>query len=184
VLDAVDDPGIIAAWREGKVTFAELEALTRAPRSLYEAHCRLLDREPERWPGEDQDMVTESKRVFFNNCRARPHATLYGAGAFYDLDRVGRQATMATDLQPGDECVVATPTREGDIDFDWFSFSREAIMTMPDEPGTKVRVLFGERIRSQTLSKAHAAEMEPYKVFFNVNGHFKRPSVIRPRSSR
>jgi MoxR-like ATPase len=59
VLEAVDDPGIIAAWREGKLTYAELEAFTCAPRALYEAHCRLLDREPESWPGEEDDMVTE-----------------------------------------------------------------------------------------------------------------------------
>jgi hypothetical protein len=55
VLDAVDDPGTITAWREGKVTFTELEALTRAPRSLYEAHCRLLGREPEPWSNEEED---------------------------------------------------------------------------------------------------------------------------------
>src|SRR5277367_5040374 len=35
VLDAVDDPGIITAWREHKVAFAELEAMTRASRTLY-----------------------------------------------------------------------------------------------------------------------------------------------------
>jgi hypothetical protein len=59
VLEAVDEPGIIAAWREGKLTYAELEALTRAPRALYEAHCRLLDRQPEPWPGDEIDMVSE-----------------------------------------------------------------------------------------------------------------------------
>jgi RNA polymerase sigma-70 factor (subfamily 1) len=54
----MDDPGMITAWREGKITFAELEALTRAPRALYEAHCRLLDCNPEPWPGEE-DLVDE-----------------------------------------------------------------------------------------------------------------------------
>jgi hypothetical protein len=57
VLAAVDDPGLITAWRESKVTFAELEVMTHAPRVLYEAHCRLLDREPEPWPGEEEDMT-------------------------------------------------------------------------------------------------------------------------------
>jgi MoxR-like ATPase len=65
VLGAVDDPGIISAWREGKVTFAELEALTRAPRALYEAYCRLLGRDPEPWPGEEEDLVTELPRPKF-----------------------------------------------------------------------------------------------------------------------
>ena len=41
-------------------------------------------------------------------------------------------------------------------------------------------VQFGKRLRSKILSKADAAETEPYSVFFNVNGHFKRPSVIKP----
>jgi hypothetical protein len=63
VLDAVDDPGLITAWREGKLTYAELEALTRAPRALDEAHCRLLDRKPEPWPREEEDMVTEVEVV-------------------------------------------------------------------------------------------------------------------------
>src|SRR5206468_3502444 len=36
-----------------------LEAMTRAPRALYEAHCRLLDREPEPWHGEEGDLITE-----------------------------------------------------------------------------------------------------------------------------
>src|SRR2546429_209490 len=57
VSSAVDEPGIITAWRQGKIAFDELEAMTRAPRVLYEAHCRLLGREPEPWPGE----LTEGK---------------------------------------------------------------------------------------------------------------------------
>ena len=57
VLGAVDAPGTIAAWRAGTVTFAELATLTRAPRALYEAHCRLLDIQPEFWPGPEGDLV-------------------------------------------------------------------------------------------------------------------------------
>lgn len=121
------------------------------------------------------------RRFYFNNCRARNHAVLYPAGAFYDLYRFGRQANMATGLRPGDECVVATPAEGGDIDFTWFSFTHEGIMEMPDEPGTKVRVQFGKRIRSEYLPKAEAARSDLYSVFFNVKGHFKRPSVIQPR---
>jgi hypothetical protein len=59
VLAAVDDPGIITAWRESKVAFAELDAMTRAPRALYEAHCRLLEREPELWPDYEGDLITK-----------------------------------------------------------------------------------------------------------------------------
>jgi MoxR-like ATPase len=59
ILDAVDDPGIVAAWRARKVTFGDLEELTRAPRALYEVHCRLLGIEPEPWPGPEDDMIPQ-----------------------------------------------------------------------------------------------------------------------------
>jgi hypothetical protein len=88
---------------------------------------------------------------------------------------------MATDLSPGDECIVATPTENGDIKFTWFSFTNERIMEMPDEPGSKVRVQFGEQIRSECLPKSKAASTGPYSAFFNIKGHFKRPSVIKPK---
>jgi hypothetical protein len=57
VLDAVTAPGALAAWRDGTVTFPELEALTRAPRALYEAHCRLLGLEPGPWGPGEGDLV-------------------------------------------------------------------------------------------------------------------------------
>jgi hypothetical protein len=36
---------------------------------------------------------------FFNNCRARDHAGIYGGNAFYDLNRTGKQAEMANNLK-------------------------------------------------------------------------------------
>jgi hypothetical protein len=63
VLAAVDELGIIAAWRQGKVTFAELEGLTRAPRALYEAHCLVLQRQPEQWPADEGDLITETEAL-------------------------------------------------------------------------------------------------------------------------
>ena len=86
---------------------------------------------------------------------------------------------MATNLQLGEECVVATPAEDDDIMFGWFRFTHEAVM--PAEDGVGVRVLFGEFLRSETLCRDEAIATEPYSVFFNVNGHFKRPSVVRPR---
>jgi MoxR-like ATPase len=65
VLAAVDDPGFITAWRQNQVSFAELEAMTRAPRALYEARCRLLDRKLDPWPGEEEDMVTDIRKPRF-----------------------------------------------------------------------------------------------------------------------
>jgi hypothetical protein len=117
---------------------------------------------------------------FFNNCRARDHVGIYGENAFFDLGLDGKQAEMATDLKRGEECVVATPNEDGDIGFVWFSFTEEKIML--DENGISQRVQFGKRLRSDTLSKTEAAETEPYSVFFNVNGHFKRPSIVKPKN--
>ena len=86
---------------------------------------------------------------------------------------------MATDIQAGDECVVATPAQDGEIEFGWFRFSHKQVM--PDDTGKRLRVFFGQPIRSDRLSKTEAATGEPYSVFFNVLGHFKRPSALRSR---
>jgi hypothetical protein len=122
--------------------------------------------------------------MLFNNSRCRPHSQLFGAGAFYDLNQYGRQANMATDLEPGQHCCVATPAEGDDIVFAWYCFSGERQVQdpapRPDAPTTTVRVLFGEWLGSETLPRADAVTTAPYAAFFNVNGHFKRPSVIRP----
>lgn len=133
------------------------------------------------------DMRTDPPVWFCNNRRRLAHASLYGAGAFYDLRRDGRQATMATDLRPGDRCVVATPTEDGEIQFSWFTFLHDKVKPIkPAEPGVTVRVLFGESIQgmSETMSKTAARGVEPYDYFFNVDGGFKRPSVMKPRRKR
>jgi len=118
--------------------------------------------------------------MLFNNCRSRPHAQLFGAGAFDDMNQHGLQASMATDLEPGQHCYVATPAANDNIEFAWYCFSHEELMANPTEPGQTVRVFFGEWLGSETLPRAEAIGTEPYSDFFNVNGHFKRPSAIRP----
>ena len=117
--------------------------------------------------------------MLFNNCRSRPHAQLYG-GAFYDLNQCGLQANMATDLQPGLHCCVATPTRNDDIEFAWYCFAEKRLMPDPDDTSSIVRVFFGEHLGTETFPRNEALTTEPYSDFFNVNGHFKRPSAIRP----
>ena len=114
--------------------------------------------------------------VFFNNYRGRKHSELYGDEAFYDLNLTGRHATMATNLRKRDKCVVATADSSNVVEFSWFAFSHELVL--PDERGIDCRVFFGELLRSEKLPKTEASETEPYSIFFNVNGHFKRQSVI------
>jgi len=111
----------------------------------------------------------------FNNCRNRDH-TRYGAGAFYDLDLGGYQATMAKGLRPGDCCIVAS-YGEGLVIFDWYAFAHEKRMF--GEDGRLVRVLFGRLRSSEFLAKPLAAETHPYAQFFDCHGRFKIASVLR-----
>jgi hypothetical protein len=115
--------------------------------------------------------------VFFNNCHGDDYAEIYGIGAFYDLKTVGIQATKATNLSVGQQCIVATPVRGDLIVFRWFSFLRETVM--PDKNGEPCRVFFGKYLKSDTLSKSAAVRHDHYSVYFNKNGHFKRQSVIQ-----
>ena len=117
--------------------------------------------------------------VFFNNCRCRDHVGLFGATAFYDLNTTGLQAKMATNLQPGQECVVASYDENGGVLFGWYTLTKESIEPDPAEPGMKVRVFRGKPIKSEQLSKSKAAKTKPYSVFFNKRGDFKRPSIVK-----
>jgi hypothetical protein len=120
--------------------------------------------------------------VFFNNCEGRDHATLYGPGAFYDLETTGTHAQLAKDLQQGTECVVATQSANKQVTFRWFSFFREDVL--PAEDRSPTRVFFGQELRSETMSKAAAAATEAYAAFFDVNGNFKQQSVPTANKGR
>jgi hypothetical protein len=113
--------------------------------------------------------------AYFNNCRGDDYSH-YGGGAFYDLRTEGIQATQATDLSVGQECVVASQTKDGQVTFNWYTFQREAIILGKD--GTSYRVFFGKHIKIETLSKQAAAQNNLYSIFFTKKGYFKRQSVI------
>ena len=115
--------------------------------------------------------------VYFNNCQRREHERIYGSGAFYDLNTFGSQATKAHNLGVGQQCIVATPEKDGMVVFSWYELLRES--DMPDDKGDRYRVFFGKRIKSGTLSKGDAARDGLYSTFFDKNGKFKRPSVIQ-----
>ena len=116
--------------------------------------------------------------TLFNNCKGRPHSTLFGSGAFFDLNTDGRQAEQATDLRVGSICIVAQqPDDRNRVRFDRCSFTSERIMPDPDS-GNDVRVLFGELLDSETLAKADAARHPVYSDLFNVKGHFKQTAVV------
>jgi hypothetical protein len=126
-------------------------------------------------------MPTVNEDIYYlSNCNGRRHARMYGPGAFYDLDVEGHQAKLATDITNGQKCVVATPTKNRDIAFEWFVLSR--IVIQPDDEDVRCRVFFGERIDEETLSKTDAARHPLYKIFFDKNGNFKHGhSVLRSK---
>jgi len=120
----------------------------------------------------------------FNNCHERKHIFLYGRQAFFDLETTGPQAKVADRLVDvlavGETCIVATPDIAGDITFDWYRFSREEVKLDP-ERNVPCHAYFGEHFDTATLSRVEARRRPPYAQFFNINGHFKRPSVQRAR---
>ncbi len=120
--------------------------------------------------------------IYVNNCRGRDHVTYFGPDAFFDLNITGKQAEMAKNLQPGTECIVASYSANNNahVVFRWYIFSHESIDSDPHTPDTQVRVFRGteSKLKRKRISKLQAAKMKPYSAFFNVLGHFKRPSVI------
>jgi hypothetical protein len=120
--------------------------------------------------------------VYMNNLHGRDHEGIYGAQAFFDLSHTGQQAEMAPNLQPNDECIVASyiDKRRGDqrmVTFKRYVFLREAPCPS-EEHGVSCRVLFGELASVTTLPKSAAVKESLYAPFFNKAGNFKRRSVV------
>jgi hypothetical protein len=124
--------------------------------------------------------------MHFNNCKKRDHLALYGSDAFFDLEVTGPQSSMAdrleNELNVGDRCIVATPDVVGDVTcdvtFNSYRFSRHAILPDPVR-NVSCHAYFGELVGSHTMSRPEAMAHSIYSHFFNVNGHFKRRSVMR-----
>jgi uracil-DNA glycosylase len=117
---------------------------------------------------ENREMI-----VYFNNSRNKRHAELYGKGAFFDLWASDERARR---LSAGQKCIVASQGLNKQITFDWYSFLREAHGLYEGKPS---RVFYGDLIKTETHTKADANRIGPYSTFFDKNGNFKRPAVIR-----
>jgi len=118
----------------------------------------------------DQDTV-----VYFNNCKNRDHATIFGEGAFFDLVATGPQARMALNLSIDQKCVVASNPTGSQVVFGWYALTSEEVLLDGD---TECRVFFGTLLSTETMTKSKAAQTKRFAAFFNVNGYFKRPSAI------
>ena len=172
-------------WRE----LFEPEQLTIARRRLEDVRCEMppedttrqepeVGEEPESSDAPDGTAAPDWV-VYFNNCKNRPHERLFGAGAFYDLDVTGFQASQAVGLPVGQECVVAKMASNNRVTFTWYSFLRERrLRERGNEDRGLYRVLFGDLLLAETFSKEAATAHPRYRAFFNVRGHFKQQSTI------
>lgn len=118
-------------------------------------------------------------RAHMNNLHGRNHEQIYGSGAFFDLDLVGRQATMVVGLSPMSECVVASyaDKKRPTVVLKTFHLLREAVCPS-EKPGESCRVFFGRLIKEVRMTKMEARIMPEYAAFFNKRGDFKRPSAF------
>ncbi len=91
-------------WRE----LFEPEQLAVARKRLSDVKCDLPPEDSEDVTTVAAEIATPAKVVYFNNCKNRPHETLFGQGAFYDLNISGNQATQALNLQCGQLCAAVT----------------------------------------------------------------------------
>lgn len=76
---------------------------------------------------------------------------MYGPAAFFDLNTTGDQATLANDLRSGKQCIVASLTGDGRINFDGYSFTHDTDGSRDTD--IHCRVLFGVFIRSEVLTR-------------------------------
>lgn len=123
--------------------------------------------------------MTQSKIPLFNNCVGRNHADVYSrSDAFFDLDVVGHQANQATEVTPGESCLVAQAANaEDEIRFDRYTL-KEIVVLKDKYKGTKGRVFCGDLESSEVIPRSQACEHPEYREVFNSLTHFKRTSVV------
>lgn len=124
---------------------------------------------------------TSDRQFLFNNCRGRDYVYHFKTGAFFDLDRDGKQASMAKSIRRGDVCIVATQNKQRRIvTFTRYKLSHVEIMI--DKKDRPCRVFFGKQLGSPLqMPKNKAAKTRIYRDFFNKNGHFLQTAVPRNR---
>lgn len=117
--------------------------------------------------------------MYFINSRNRKHQEIFGSDAFYDLNKFGNQAKLATNLQKGDICIVASYEDNKNIivKLSWYEFLNER--SADDNKGIPCRVLCGELQKSESILKTDAAKDPRYAYFFNKLGNFQRKSVLK-----
>lgn len=122
--------------------------------------------------------------MYFINCGNRDHKRLFGADAFFDLEKEASQAAMAQDLRPGDICITARYADKARtmVDMSWYRFTHTT--NQSDDKGIPQRVLHGILETSESISKVQAAADPRYQYMFAKTGAFKRRSVLRRTGDR
>ncbi|MCW8108899.1 DUF3883 domain-containing protein [Alteromonas ponticola] len=116
--------------------------------------------------------------VLLNNSRRRDHESLFGNGAFYDLDVIGGQSKYLTEISYGQICVVAhfkDIRTKNVVVFSWYKF--ESIKYLIDDKNTKVRAFFGILLYEDEYYYHGLNEHIIYGELFNKNSVFKQVSV-------
>jgi len=98
--------------------------------------------------------------------------------AFFDLETEGHQASQATELSTGDECLVAQKANDAnEVRFDRYIL--KGIHVLKDKyTGSMGRVFCGDHVSFELLPKLQACEHPEYREIFNSLNHFKRTAIV------
>jgi len=116
---------------------------------------------------------------YLNNCKNLRHAMIYGGSAIFDLWAEGFEDNRARAMAPGDTCLVASRAGNGRIEFAWYQFTKNRLLSASVTQPKAVWVIEGSLERSETLPRQAAIQHANYSRFFNKKGHFNQWSVLR-----
>ena len=124
--------------------------------------------------------MTNADVAYLNNCKKRPHRTLFGAGAFFDLNTTGAQSKDAEKLVIGKEYLVGSRGDGDHVIFNTYRLEKKEQKPEKEKPAPLYWVLSGELLESVTVTQARAVINPRFAPFFDKLGRFKQVSVIWP----
>jgi hypothetical protein len=114
---------------------------------------------------------------FLNNCQLRPHSEIFNEEyAIFDLSVPSVGFDAFTGVKFGSIVIVANKISDSEIVFKTCRYTAKKLMD--DNIGIRCLVLLGDVMNEEVLAKSEAAKHKLYKNYFDVNGNFKRASVL------
>jgi len=114
---------------------------------------------------------------FLNNCQLRRHSEIFNnENAIFDLTIPSVGFDAFTGVKFGSVVIVANKISDSEIVFKTCRYTAKKIMD--DDIGDRCLVLLGDVINEEILTKIEAARHKLHKHYFDVNGNFKRASVL------